>query len=282
MGNWFIIPLIVLQFTSVDRDFRYATDYTDCRQTLEQMLPQASEGHEKAEVLWRLSRVSLLQGEQATDKAEKRLLYSQGARYAEEGIQADPQNAECYMWHCANVGRKSMTHGLGDQAKAAQTVQKDLTTILDKLGRVRCSEAWQGLSEFYWKHPFKSKESAVNFARRATFTIPADELRLSTCLYLAQLLTERGWSAGKRAAQASAHKEKFAEKAASNIDRYACYDGSDDQMPWLQGAIGEVSDQQEAEALIQYALRRYHACKDLTPMDRKDYIALQQWQANPK
>jgi len=277
MWNLFIIPLIVLQFASVDRDFRRATDYTACQQTLEQMLPKATDDHEKAEVLWRLSRVSLMLGEQAADKETKRTFFSQGIRYAEDGIQADPQNEQCYMWHCANVGRECLTHGLTDQAKAVPAMQRDLTTILDKLGRVNCSEAWQGLSELYWKHPFKSKESAVNFARRAAYTIPSDELRLSTCLYLAQLLKDRKWSAGRRAAQAAAHASKFSAERASNIERFACYDGSGDQMPWLQGAIGELSDEQEAEALIQYALDRYNACKDLSPVDRRDYQDILQW-----
>jgi len=282
MWKLFLLPMLLLQFTSVDREFRNATDYTSCRQKLEEMLPQAAPGAEKAEVLWRLSRIALMQGEQAADKKAKRELHNQGIRYAQEGIQEDPKNEQCYMWHCANVGRECMTHGLADQAKAVPAMQKDLTTILDVLGRVRCSEAWQGLSELYWKHPFKSKESAMNFARRAAYTIPSDELRLSTYLYLAQLLEERDWSADKRAAQAAAHNSKYSGKAKSNIDKYAVYDGSDDQMPWLKGAIGEVSDEEEAEALIQYALSRYKACKDLSPVDKKDFEAIQQWQKNLK
>ena len=282
MLRLFLIPLLVLQFTSVDREFRYATDYTACRQTLEAMLPQAEAGHEKAEVLWRLARIALLEGEKATDKTTKRAYYEQGLRYAEEGIREDPKNEQCYMWHCANLGRKSLTHGLASQAQAVSALQDDLTMILDRLGRIRCSEAWQGLSELYWNHPLKSNESAVNFARRAACTIPADELRLSTYLYLAQLLQERGWSAGKRAAQASSHAPKFAAKAKSNIDKYALYDGTTEQMPWLKGTIGDVSDREEADALVQYALSRYASCKDLTPIDRKDYQDILQWQKNKK
>ena len=284
MWKLFLLPMLVLQFTSVDRDFRYAADradYVACQQKLEEMLPQATAGAEKAEVLWRLSRVVLLQADSVTDKLSKRALYEQGVRYAEDGIRENPKNEQCYMWHCANLGRESLTHGLTDQAKSVSVIQKDLVTILDNLGKVRCSEAWQGLSELYWKHPFKSKESAVNYARRAVFTIPSGELRLSTCLYLAQLLDERGWSAEKRATQARAHADKFA-KAQSNVDKYACYDGSSDQMPWLKGAVGAVSDKEEADALVQYALSRYAACKDPVPMDHNDYRDIQQWQKRRK
>lgn len=282
MWKLFILPLLALQFTSVDREFRYATDYEPCRTHLEQMLPQAAPGPEKAQVLWRLSRVMVLLADQKTDKAEKRAIYDQGIRYAEEGIREDPDNEQCYMWHCANLGRKCMTHGLADQAKSVPTMQKDMVTILDKLGRTRCSEAWQGMAELYWRHPLKSKESAVNFARRAVYTIPSDDPRLSTCLFLAQLLEERGWSAEKRAAQATAHAQKFKMTTKSNIDKYACYDGSSDQMPWLKGAIGEVSDHEEAEALAQYALARYQACKEPSPMDKNDLRDVQNWIKNKK
>ena len=278
MLRLFLIPLLMLQFTSVDREFRQATDYTACRQTLESMLPQAEAGPEKAEVLWRLARVALMQGDQAADKATKRTFYNQGIRYAEEGIQEDPQNEQCYMWHCANTGRECMTHGMAEQAKKVSVMQNDLVTILDKLGRTHCSEAWQGLSELYWRHPLKSKESAMNCARRAAFTIPSDELRLSTYLYLAQLLEERGWSAEKRAAQAASHAPKFTARTKSNIDKYALYDGSSDRMPWMKGSIGDMSDREEADALIQYALNHYAACTALTPMDRKDRQDILQWQ----
>ena len=285
MWKIFLIPMLVLQFTSVDRDFRYAAeraDYIACQQKLEEMLPQATAGAEKAEVLWRLSRVVLLQAEPVTDKMAKRALYEQGVRYAEEGIRENPKNEQCYMWHCANLGRECMTHGLADQAKSVPAMQKDLEMILNNLGKINCSEAWQAMSELYWKHPLKSKESGLNYARRAAFTIPSGELRLSTYLYLAQLLDERGWSAEKRAAQARAHAGKFAGKTKSNVDKYACYDGSADQMPWLKGAVGTVSDKEEADALVQYALSRYATCKDPVPMDHKDYRDIQQWQKSRK
>ena len=282
MWKLFLIPILALQFTSVDRDFRRATDYRPCRETLLEMLPQATPGRERAEVLWRLSRVTLLVGDATAGKAEKRALYDEGIRYAEEGIKEDPKNEQCYMWHCANIGRECMTHGLADQAKSVPVMQKDLAAILDQLGCIRCSEAWQAVSEFYWRHPLKSKESAVNYARRAIYTIPDDDLRLSSYLYFAKLLDERGWSADKRSAQAAAHKDKFAAPRKSNIEKYAFYDGSTDRMPWLQGGVGEVSDKEEAEQVLQYALARYAACPDPCPVDRKDRQDVLQWQKNRK
>ena len=270
-----VVPMLLLQFTSVDRDFRYAR-YKECEQSLQQMLPQAAPGHERAEVLWRLSRVTLLLGDAAPDKESQRLLYGRGLAYAEQGIQEDPGNSECYMWHSGNLGRDCLTRGITEQVAASTKIAKDLDIILNQLRLDRHCSAWHALAELYWRHPLKSKESAVNYARRAVVTIPADELRIITCLLLADMLQQRDWSAKKRAAQADAHASRFAS-GKTVTDKFACYDGSSERMPWLGGASGERSDREAAAAVIRYALERYSACKDLTPADRDDYRDLQAW-----
>lgn len=270
-----LIPMLLLQFTAVDKEFRDAK-YAACEESLQQMLPEAAPGHEKAEVLWRLSRVTLMLGDAAPDKESKRALYARGIAYAEQGIQEDPGNSECYMWHSGNVGRDCLTRGVTEQAAASVKVAKDLTTILNKLNRADHASAWHALAELYWRHPFKSKDSAINFARRSVVTFPADELRIVTCILLADMLLQRDWSAEKRAAQAKSHASKFAA-GKNNIDKYSYYDGAAEQMPWLIGAIGELSDREEADAVIRYAQRRYDTCKDPSPEDRAQYKDLQAW-----
>ena len=270
-----LIPMLLLQFTAVDKEFRDA-HYTTCEQMLQEMLPQAAPGPEKAEVLWRLSRVTLMLAEDKTDKEVKRALYSQGIAYAEQAIQEDPGNSEGYMWHSGNVGRDCLTRGVTEQAAASVKVAKDLNTILNELNRADHASAWHALAELYWRHPFKSKDSAVNYARRAVVTIPADELRIITCLMLADYLYHRDWSTEKRAAQATAHAGKFTA-GKNNIDKYAYYDGASVQLPWLKGSLKDVSDREEAAAVIRYAQQRYAACKDPAPLDRDDYRKLQAW-----
>ena len=81
--------LAVLQFTSVDNDFKYETDYEKCRKTLQQMLPQAQSGKEKAEVFWRLSRVCLVLGENEENVSIKRSLYKEGMEYAAKGMSVE-------------------------------------------------------------------------------------------------------------------------------------------------------------------------------------------------
>lgn len=276
MQHLLLIPLLLLQFNVVDREFRDAK-YASCEQKLQEMLPQAEPGKEKAEVLWRLSRVTLLLGDEASGVKTQREFYARGLQYAEQAIAEDPKNPEGYMWHSGNIGRDCSTRSLPEQAKASGKVQKDLTIILNRLGKVNHASAWHALAELYWRHPFKSTDSGINYARRCVATIPPDEVRLVSCLMLAQMLQERGWSAEKRAREAAANAEKFKD-GKNNIEKYAYYDGTNPQLPWLKGkSLQEMSDKEEAAAVVHYAQARYNACKDLPPAEIPEYRNLQEW-----
>ena len=209
------------------------SDYTDCVKLLEAMLPDAASGHQKAEVLWRLSKMSVILGQAEKSDSGKRQVFGQGIKYAEEAIREDPKNPQCYMWHCANIGRECQTHNLMEQAASVKPMMADLTMILDKLGHKECSEAWQALAEIYYNHPFKSNDDAIKFATNAVNNIPKDELRLSTYSFLAKMLWERNNSARKR--------------------------GSD------------ISDREEAAQLVTKAMKLYENSTSLTSVDKADY-----------
>ena len=281
----YLILALALQFANVDRDFVRTADYAACRDTLLNMLPQAAPGDEKAEVLWRLSRAWLMLGESAAYKDAKRSCFAEGIRYAESAIAENPSNPQGYMWHCANTGRDCQTRNVMDQAAAVPKMTADLTTILDKLGRTDCSEAWQALSEIYWAHPFKSSDSAVNFARKAALTIPSGELRIATLVHLAKLLHKRNWSAAKRSESAASNAGKFAAPGQSNIERYASFNGAPEPQlacPWNPVAYTALSDREEALAIIAYAQRIYRRCSAPTPIDKNDMKELnkllKQWE----
>ncbi len=278
--------LTVLSFTGVDRSF-VRESYTECRDSLVVMLPRAQTGKEKSEVLWRLSRVSLMLGEKAPSREEKRAVFGEGVRYASEGIQSDPANVQCYMWHCANTGRECQTRGVKEQAAAVPAMLKDLETILDRYGRTDCSEAWQALSEIYHAHPFKPEDKAVNYARKAAETIPPSELRLSTYAYLARLLHERNWSASKRASAIASDAARFKAAGLKNSERFGYFDGAsgpEGKAPWSDKPLSAQSDREEAIALLQYAIRRYDAAPRHTRMDARDSKTLkslaEQWKTN--
>lgn len=278
----FLIPLLALQFQSVDKAFERGNDYRACEQTLLEMLPQAENSTEKANVLWRLARVEYVLGEAQTDKMKRREIFNRGVAYAEQGIQENPREPQCYMWHCANVGRECQTHPLMEQAKAVPAMTKDLSKILNSLSP-RLSEAWQALSEIYYHHPLKSNDSAVNYARTAALYVPAGESRITTYLYLADLLYERNLSADKRASQIADHSAKLEKmKGGANIDRYALSDGMKQAVPWTSKALGALSDREEALALAEYALSRYRACQDPGSIERQSFQDLQQWMKQHK
>ena len=276
-----LIPLLALQFQSVDKAFERGDDYPACEQTLLKMLPQAEKGKEKADVLWRLARVNYMIGDAQTDKMARRERFNKGIQYAEQGCRENPRDPQCFMWHCANVGRECQTHPLMEQAAAVPAMTQDLTRILNDLDP-HMSEAWQALAEIYYHHPLKSNESAVNYARTSAMNAPKGEPRVITYTYLASLLYERNWSAKKRAAQAADHSAKLARMTGvSSMDRNALADGMKQALPWSSKAIGEMSDREEARLILAYAESRYKAYSDPAKAERDEYKNLlklkQQW-----
>lgn len=275
MKTLFIVFLAVLNFSHADALFDSGTAMEECRAELVTMLPQAGTQAEKSQVLWRLARISLILGEQESTKDGKRAVFSQGVEYAQQAIDADPKNPDCYMWHSANVGRECQTHSLKDQAKAVPVMMNDLKTIIEKLGRSDYSAAWQALSEIYWNHPFKSDDDAINFTRRAVATIPSSELRLSTYISLAKMLIERNAGASKRS---SAINSAAKAKSSGTIEKYSHYEGilGASYIPkWSTRPLSMLSDREEAADILRYASNLYTGAAKTTYYDKKDYKEIQ-------
>lgn len=264
-----------LDFTAVDNMLVKGEDYVLCRTRLEEMLPKAAAGKEKAAVLWRLSRICLIIGQEEQTNDGKRRIHGDGVKYAAEAIKLTPSDPNCYMWHSANVGRECQTHGLKDQISAVPVMLGDLSTILDKLGLTDCAEAWQALAEIYYNHPFKSNDAALAFTRKAADGIPAGELRISTYELLARILLKRGWSAEKRSSEIAKSVAKWKAGSGSNVDRYAFYEGSlgsSFKPVWAGGrTLGAMSDNEEAALIISYAKSLYAKAAVKTKLDRSDY-----------
>ena len=266
-----LIPLLALQFQSVDKAFQRGNDYLACEKTLLEMLPQAEKGKEKADVLWRLARVNYMIGEAQTDKMARRERFNKGIQYAEQGCRENPRDPQCFMWHCANVGRECQTHPLMEQAAAVPAMTQDLTHILNDLDP-HMSEAWQALSELFYHHPLKSNDTAINYARTAALNAPKDEARVIAYNYLASLLYDRNWSANKRASQAADHSARLARMAGgSSMDRNAFADGMKQALPWSSKAIGEMSDREEARLILAYAESRYKSFSEPAKAERDEY-----------
>lgn len=265
------IQAAALDFSKVDEQFKRG-EYTQSNNGLESMLKTASSPSDKAEVYWRLSRNCLIVGQFETTKEGKRNWFNKGIEYASSGIEANPSNPDCYMWHSANVGRECQTHNLMEQASAVPSITADLEKILNTLGLKNYSAAWQALAEMYYAHPFKSTDSAINFARKAATCIPKDELRLTTYEFFARIMAERDWSASKRTSEASKNAGKFAH-GTNNIDRTAFLDGglgASHKPVWATKTLGSMSDREEALAVINYALGLYNSASVHYSYDNED------------
>ena len=269
----YLFVILAINFAQLDRNFNRTSDYASDRDELVRLLPDAAPGAEKAGVLWRISRDWLLVGQEESDRESKRACFAEGIRYAEMAIHENPNDPQGYMWHCANLGRDAQTRSTMSQAKIVSKLIADLTTILDRLGRTDCSEAWQAISEIWWAHPFKSSDSAVNFARKAALTIPRDELRITTLTHLSDILYQRNWSAEKRAAEALESTRKMSAAGKSNIEWFSYFDGAPAEnlaAPWTNARIGEISDRDEAKAVAAYAQRIFRECPAPSPIDIND------------
>lgn len=268
---------------SADR-LLFEDKYDQCLESLERLLAGNPQGRERAEVLWRLSRMSLILGQEEKTNEGKRAVFGKGVEYAEEAIRLDADNPDCYMWHSGNVGRECETRSLVQQIKALPKMMSDLGAILDKLGKTDYSPAWQALAEIYFKDPRKSDDAAINYIRKAALTIPKGEIRLSTYVLMAKMLYGRNDSAEERTSNIKKNAADFAKAHKSNIDKFAFFDGSLGEnytAPWSTKPIGTISDREEAKDLAAYVQKLYDGKKTHSRTDESDLkdlkVAMSKW-----
>lgn len=272
-----------INYSKIDA-LRAKGQYAEARQELAAMLDGAASNKDKASILGQMSMVSMLLGEEQADKDGKQKEFAEGIRYAEEGIKLNPSDESLWMWHCANVGRDCQTRSLKDRLAAVSVMTEDLSTILNKLGRTECSEAWQALAEIYFNHPFKSNDAAINFTRRSLMTIPKSELRIYCYAFFAKMLYQRNWSADKKKEEAVRNATKFGGSR-NQIEKFSFFDGSlgpDFKPAWADKALGAMSDREEAAAVAAYAKSLYENSKSRSKADSKDYNAISAMQKNWK
>ena len=242
---------------------------------LEKMLGQTSSNEEKAEIYWRMSLFACYLGTSQEKTADQRAWFEKGIKYAELGMEADPNNRSCLLWHCACIGRNVQTKGLSSQLSGVDTMLKDLDRIINVLGNTDYSEAWHALGEIYWRHPFKSTSSAVSFFRAAADTIPNGEVRVVTYKCLAEAMYSRNWSAKKRTSELASMQKKWnADKFSDLIDKYSVYEGKDGSAVkpvWATKTLGEMSDRQEAKVILTYVKMLYEMMPVHGDADSRDY-----------
>jgi len=266
--------LAQITMAEADKMMKDKKKYVACYEALEKALPQAKGAAAQAEIYWRMAKASLLEGELQASKEEKRNYFKRGIECAEKGIAADNTSHMSYMWHCGNLGRDCQTRSMGDQMSTLPKMMTDLETILDKLGRIDCYEAWQALAEIYFAHPFKSNDAAVGFTRKAVTCATKVSEEMYLYAFFSQLLYSRNWSASKRASDIEKKGAKFAGNFKSNIERHEYFEGSLGKAfvpEWSKKSLGEMSDREEAVAIAEYAIATYEKSSDKTEANDEVY-----------
>lgn len=268
-----------LDFTEVDA--LYLTDEHDQEvyDKLMLMLDKAAPGEEKANVLWRLSRVCVDLGDaiDKNNKKERFAVYEKGEQYALDSIAAYP-TAQGYLWKCSNIGRWGQTKGVLDSLAKAKPMVQDLEYMIDDLGCLDSSEAWYVLAVLYDSLPgkplsFGNSNAAISYGRIACDTIPKNVIYGGTYKQLAEMLWSRNWNAKKRSSEI-AKMQKSWDKETSNIEKYKYYEGSNGSSAsplWTKNALSSMTDRQEAVVILKYAQAIFEGRKTHTQADVENY-----------
>ncbi|MGI6437247.1 MAG: hypothetical protein ACOX0D_04240 [Sphaerochaeta sp.] len=248
-----------LDFTTVDALYD-SEQYSACKAGLLSMRSQAATAQEEADVLWRLSRVTLGMGDDLDkkDKDGRFAAYEEGEEYANLSIARYP-NAYAYHWKASNIGRWGQTKGPLNALGKAKGMLEDLTMVVNDFNIVDYTETWYVLSSLYNELPgpplsFGNNNWAISYMRRAMDTLPVHKLYPGHYKKLAEELWARNWSASKRGKELAKMKTSW-DKGGSTLERYRFYEGKDGgkSKPFYSSVtLDQMSDRQEAEMVLAY------------------------------
>jgi tetratricopeptide (TPR) repeat protein len=249
--------------------------YTEARKLLLDSIGSAAGGKEQAELYWRAARETLELGDSAEKagkpQADILALFVEGEGYADKAIAADAGTDLGYYWKSANIGRWGQVKGIFDSLSKAQPMKdllvKDLSINPDR------SDAYFVLGQLYrelpgWPLSFGNIDAAVSLGRKAV------DLRLAqvqagtekVIVYsfpteLAKTLYKRNWSAATRVTEQKNKAGKLSA-AATPLDKASLYEATI--------SLKNVSDREEAKAILQQVVSDANAAPSLTVGDAKD------------
>lgn len=237
----------------------------------------AANGPQKAELYWRAARECIELGDVAEkDKKPKDILFKtfeEGEGYANKGIEADANSYQCYYWKSANIGRWGQIKGILNSLGKAGPM-KDLLTkaITINLGH---SDSYFVLGQLYrelpgWPVSFGNIDFAVSLGRKAV-DLRAEQYKSGVerdgaynfSVELAKTLWKRNWPADKRLAEQKNQAARYAA-AANALDKACNYDGT--------VTLKNVSDREEARALVTWAIQSMESLPTRTAGQEKDLV----------
>ncbi|AFG37776.1 hypothetical protein [Spirochaeta africana] len=249
-------------------------EHAAARDVLQNLLPQAASGADRAEVLWRLARAQLGYGGSREDAGagddELLAIFEQGEQYADQAIQADAANVEGYFWKASNIGRWGQTKGILDSLFKAS----DMRDLLIQAIEIDAShpDSYYVLSQLYVAVPrmisFGNNDYGVNLARKAVSLMEEqvaagtrDHISYGFYITLAEALDSRGWSQRRRNREHSRRVSDY-RSAESPLERGWYFEGT--------VTIPEMSDSEEARMVLQDMIRQIERMPEPRVYDLRD------------
>ena len=248
-----------------DSLFYASQDYEKEYEYLLDSLEKAEEGEEKSEILWRLSRAVLTQGDMLSedDKDGRFSKYEQAEDYARSSLE-EKENWNAYFWLSSAIGRWGQTKGPLNSLSKAPEMQEYILKVVDGYGQ-DYTDAYYVLALLYdqlpgWPISFGNKNYAISYMRRSLDTqLSGRGLYLTLYYDLSQMLYDRNWDAGKRAKEAEKMKKEYDSESilSEKMKYYEGANGKNGKPFYSSVTIDKMSDRQEAVMLLMYAKALY-------------------------
>lgn len=248
-----------------DSLFYASQDYEKEYEYLLDSLEKAEEGEEKSEILWRLSRAVLTQGDMLSedDKDGRFSKYEQAEDYARSSLE-EKENWNAYFWLSSAIGRWGQTKGPLNSLSKAPEMQEYILKVVDGYGQ-DYTDAYYVLALLYdqlpgWPISFGNKNYAISYMRRSLDTqLSGRGLYLTLYYDLSQMLYDRNWDAEKRAKEAEKMKKEYDSESilSEKMKYYEGANGKNGKPFYSSVTIDKMSDRQEAVMLLMYAKALY-------------------------
>jgi tetratricopeptide (TPR) repeat protein len=267
-------------------DLYWGDKYEEADALLLSALATESDLVEKAEILWRLSRVTLgigdELGEVGASKDELFAIYEKAETYAKDSLAANP-TAWGYVYKASSVGRWGETKGPLNALSKAAPMKEDLSKVIDIYKAYDISVSWYVLGQLYFQLPgwplsFGNLEYAISYTRKALDTIPSHTMYPGHFKALSEMLWKRNWSASTRNSKINAYQKEWAKTGKSELERNIYYEGANGsgQVPFYSPvALNKMSDKQEAVMLLQYAVSRFPTWPFHSRADNRSFAEIQ-------
>ncbi len=222
---------------------------------------------ERAEILWRLSRVQLTVTDDIEDAKENKDLrlreYGMAQSYAEESIKLkDSANAE--HWLSSAIGRIGQVNGPLNSLGKAKPMYEIIKKVQNDFN-ADMSDSWYVLGILFNELPgspvsFGNAKEAISYMKKCMDTQDnVNRSNLTNYLETAQQLYKRNWDSKKRAKEFEKMKGKYNGESipTEKMKYYEGRDGKDTMGFYCSIPLAEISDRQEAITILRYALAVY-------------------------